>query len=338
MKKRWFCFLGLCATLLWGTTGCGTFMARRMIQAPNTYPTWFAPEAPVLLGFPTNLFQNFPKQFVDVGPPDAQLCYRIIEPADYHFAVTSTNWTEDGLKRTDFEFHAEIPARTNQRTTHPKGTILLIHGYALAQFSMMPWALRLAEDGWRCVLLDLRGHGKSTGDKIYYGLQEPHDLTQLLDKLTSTGQLQQPVAAFGESYGAVMAMRLKAEDPRVQTVVAITPYAGLSNAVMNLRYEYASWVPKTLTRAGLKKLPKLLNTSACELDTTTVLSQHPESVLLIAADDDKIAPLSEVKELRQLASSDSKLIVVPNSTHETVTYHFEDLTAPVLAWLSEKTN
>lgn len=310
-------------------------MARRMVEAPNRYPTWFAPKAPVLLAFHPNFFTNFPKQFVAVGPPTAQLCYRIIEPADYHLTVSSTNWMEGSLKRTEFDFRADLPAKSNAWTAQPRGTVVLLHGYALAQFSMMPWALRLAQEGWRCVLVDLRGHGKSTGKQIYYGVREPHDLSQLLDKLAQDGQLKEPVAAMGESYGAVMALRWKPVEPRVCTVVAITPYAGLSNAVLNLRSEYADWVPKALIRAGIKKLPAVLDTTAAELDTTTVLSQHPESALFVAASDDKIAPADDVEQLRALAAPDSKLIVVPDSTHETVTYHFTELATPVLTWLSE---
>jgi pimeloyl-ACP methyl ester carboxylesterase len=336
VRRRNYYWLVLVALLLVGTGGCGTFMAHRMVQAPNSYPTWFAPEAPVLLDFRPNFLTNFARQYVSVGPPAAELCYRLIEPADYHLTAASTNWTEDGLKRTEFDFRADLPAPTNQWTAQPRGTVVLIHGYALAQFSMMPWALQLAQDGWRCVLVDLRGHGKSSGPRIYYGLQEVHDLSQLLDSLAHQGQLQAPVAAMGESYGAVMALRWQPVDPRVRMVVAITPYAGLSNTVMNLRSQYASWVPKTFIRAGLKQLPSVLGTNAAELDTTTILSRSSVSALFVAADGDKLTPLADVEQLQALAAPGSKLIIVPDSTHETVTYHFPELVPPITDWLSGK--
>ena len=38
------------ATLILASQGCGTFVADRIAQAPNTYPTWFAPKARVSLG------------------------------------------------------------------------------------------------------------------------------------------------------------------------------------------------------------------------------------------------------------------------------------------------
>jgi len=315
-------------------TGCGTYMAHRMVQAPNSYPTWFAPEAPVLLSYSPKFLTNFPRQFVSIGPPEAKLSYRIIEPADYDLRVASTNWLEHGRKRTEFHFQAALPAQTNQWTAQPRGTVILLHGYALAQFSMAPWALRLAQDGWRCVLVDLRGHGKSTGKQIYYGLQEVHDLSQLLDKLALDHEFNEPVAAFGESYGAVMALRWHAVEPRVRSVVAITPYAGLSNTVLNLRMDYASWLPKALIKAGIKQLPVVLGVPASELDTTTILARQPQTALFVAADGDTIAPVSDVNQLKALAAPGSELLIIPDSTHETVTYHFDKLAGPVLSWLA----
>jgi pimeloyl-ACP methyl ester carboxylesterase len=333
VKKRWLAGLLWAVLLIWGTAGCGTFMARRMVQAPNTYPTWFAPQAPVLLAFHPNFMTNFARQYVAVGPPAARLCYRVVEPADYHFRAASTNWTEHGAARTEFDFSAEMPARTNAWTAHPRGTVVLLHGYALAQFTMMPWALRLAEEGWRCVLVDLRGHGKSTGKKIYYGLEETHDLSQVLDELARQGELAEPVAAFGESYGAVMALRWKPAEPRVSLVVAVAPYAVLSNTVLNLRAQYAGWLPRSWIKAGIRQLPAVLDTKAAELDTTTVLSRDAVQALFVTTEGDEIAPARDVAALKALAAPGSRLLVVPGSTHELVMYRFGDLEQPITDWL-----
>jgi len=322
--------------LIFCTAGCGTFMAHRMVQAPNTFPTWFAPKAPVLLAYTPNFLTNFPRQFVTVGPPAARLCYRVVLPADYRLTCAATNWLEQGRNRTQFSFTAELPARTNRWTSAPRGTVVLLHGYALAQFSLAPWALRLAQEGWECVLVDLRGHGKSTGPQIYYGLQEVHDLGQLLDQLAQDHQLPAPVNALGESYGAALALRWKEGEPRIRQVVAITPYAGLSNTVLNLRQEYADWLPQTLIMAGLKKLPAVLGTPADALDTTTLLSRHPVPALFVAGAKDKLTPEADVEQLLALAAPGSKLIVLPAATHETATYYFAELVPAVLRWLAEE--
>ena len=315
------------------TAGCGTFIAHSIARAPNRYPTWLAPHAPVALAFNPKLLTNFVAHYVDVGPPPARLCYRIIEPADYHLVISSTNWLEHHQKQYEFTFRASLPGQSNVWTASPHGTVLLLHGYGVAQFSMLPWALRLAEDGWRCVLVDLRGHGKSTGRKIYFGVKETKDMTQLLDALARDNQLAEPVSLVGESYGAVLALRCKTVEPRIHSVVAIAPYASLSNTVLNIRQDYASWLPKVVVESGLKRLPSILKIPASEFDTTTVLRRKPVTALFVAGGEDRITSVTEVECLRSLALPESEFIVVPDATHEALTYYFSDLLAPILAWL-----
>jgi pimeloyl-ACP methyl ester carboxylesterase len=198
----------------------------------------------------------------------------------------------------------------------------------------VPWAWCLAQEGWRCMLVDLRGHGKSTGKAIYWGLTETRDMSQLLDALTNQFRLTAPVAVVGESYGAALALRWKIADPRVGRVVAIAPYGVLSNAVLNICHDYASFVPQMVIRAGLKQLPVVLDVQADELDTTTVLSRHPVSALFVSGARDKVIPPDDMQKLFNEAQPGSELIVVPGATHETVTYHFSEILPPVLAWLN----
>ena len=315
------------------TTGCGGFVAHRILQAPNTYPTWCAPQAPVTLDYDPKFLTNFPRRYVDVGPPDIGLCYRIVNPAAYHLSVTTSNWLEAGKPRFQFSFDAIVPGPTNAWTAAPRGTVFLLHGYGLAQFSLAPWALRLAEGGWRCVLVDLRGHGRSGGKQVDFGLRETNDLSQLMDQLAHDGQLAPPAAVFGESYGAALALRWKTVEPRLQSVIAIAPFATFSNAVLNVCHDYASWLPDSFVNAGVRKVPAILGVSPGELDPTTVLERCPVTALFIAGENDTIAPPGEVRTLSNLAAPGSRLIVVPQATHEALTYYFDALSPPVLSWL-----
>ncbi len=327
------------AVLAVSGSGCGTFVAKRIAQAPNSYPTWstwFVPKARVELGYNANFLTNCPARYVEVGPPKAKLRYRVVEPADYGLKVSETNWMERGEEQFVFDFNADVPGKTNAWTGAPRGTVVLLHGYGVAQFAMAPWALRLAQEGWRCVLVDLRGHGKSTGKRIYFGVQESCDLSQLLDELERRGQLCGPVAAMGESYGAALALRWKADEARVHAVVAIAPYADLETAVLNIGHDYASWVPASLLRAGLRKLPKVLELPPGELDTTTVLTRSKVAALFVAGAEDKVIPVADVERLRSLAATGSQLLIVPQATHEAVTYFFPQLAPAVTAWLSEE--
>jgi hypothetical protein len=103
---------------------------------------------------------------------------------------------------------------------------------------------------------------------------------------------------------------------------------------LNLCHEYAGWMPKMFVKAGLKKLPSVLEIPAGEFDTTTELARRPVTALLVAGAEDKITPVTDVEQLRALAAPGSELMVVPDATHEAVTYFFAELAPPVLTWLS----
>jgi pimeloyl-ACP methyl ester carboxylesterase len=325
----------LVGTSLLGT-GCGSFMAHRLVQAPNTYPSWLARRAPVELVFGADYLTHFPAHSADVGPPDARLCYRIVEPGDYHLEVAATHWVERGRPHSRFTFDATVPGLTTDFTAAPRGTIVLLHCYGLSQTVMAPWALRLAQGGWRCVLVDLRGHGQSTGRRIYFGLREARDLSQLLDALARDGRLTEPAAVFGYSYGAALGLRWQAVEPRLRTAVALAPYAELSRAVLNVRRDYARLIPEVCVKAGLGQLPRVLRVEPSELDISAVLTRAPLTALLVAGGADTITPVSDVRRLHALAASGSRLLVAPGATHESLPYCLDDLADPVLAWLAEK--
>lgn len=326
--------LARAAALALGARGGVSYFARWMVQSPNTHSTLLAPRARVRLGFSSQFPASFPMHFVAVAPHPAVMHYRVVEPADFRLQTAATNWLQRGKKYYGFTFRADIPGQPNEWTAAPRGTVVLLHGYRVAMSAMAPWALRLSQEGWRCVLVDLRGHGKSTGRRIYFGIQETHDLSELLNQLARDGRLTGPVAVMGKCYGAAIALRWKAVDPRVDAVVAITPYAELKNLVLNIRDDYAPWVPRTLVRFGLKQLPSILDVPPNELDMTTLLSRKPVPALFVAGAEDEVTPITDVIRLEKLASPESELIVVPNATHEAVTYFFDDLVPPVLAWFN----
>lgn len=314
-------------------TGCGGFAARRMAQAPNTYPEWMAPKAPVTLKFNENLLTTFTNQFVETR--GARICYRIVEPANYEFRWT--NRVSEAGQHLELDFSASIDRlaeRTNRWTAEPRGTVVLLHGYGVAGFAMLPWALLLGQEGWRCVLVDLRGHGKSTGKRIFFGTREVEDLEALLDRLEQQGQAAAPVSVVGHSFGAVLALRWKAEDARIGRVVAMGPYADLSRAVLSIADQYAPWVPKWFLKAGLRALPDLLKAEPCELDPGCWLKAEG-GVLFVAGAEDKISTPDQVQELRERAGFGNGLISVQRASHEALPFFLGDLAGPVGRWLSE---
>jgi PhoPQ-activated pathogenicity-related protein len=108
----------------------------------------------------------------------------------------------------------------------------------------------------------------------------------------------------------------------------------LSNAVLNICHDYASFIPRAIIRAGIKQLPVVLGVPGEDLNTGTVLTRHPITALFVAGTADDVMPIADVRALFEQALPGSKLVLVPGATHETVTYHFSELLPPVLAWFN----
>lgn len=114
---------------------------------------------------------------ISVGPPPAQISAWVMEPPQ--------------------------PAR---------GTVLVLHGIRDSKTSMRGMGQLLANGGYRSVLIDLRGHGLSSG--LTYGVVDSQDLVQVLDAIDRQNLLTPSIGVFGCSYGAAAAIQLAARDPR----------------------------------------------------------------------------------------------------------------------------
>jgi pimeloyl-ACP methyl ester carboxylesterase len=140
----------------------------------------------------------------------------------------------------------------------PAGTVLVLHGIRQQKSDMLSIGRALRDAGWRAVLVDLRGHGASTGSYLTYGVVESRDLVVLLDALAARFDVG-PVGAWGYSYGAAIAIQLAERDARVRGVVAVAPFSTLRGAVEDYAHRYlpgssvmpAAWLQGGVDWAGI---------------------------------------------------------------------------------------
>jgi len=310
-----------------GCTPSG-FVARQFLRAPKSFPQVVSPQPRVYFSFPQAVTETLPEQLATLGEPPVTLSYRLVPPGNYGARLVLTNYHARGQAWPLYWFPAQLPE-------HPlpsRGTVVLLHGYGLDHGSMVPWALRLAGEGWTCVLVDLRGHGQSGGNRITFGIQEARDLSNLMDELSRRGQATWPVNALGVSYGAAVALRWAWLDPRVKAVIAITPYDHLADAVEGLRRDYAAWLPEGLIRRATEKLPRLVGVAPGGLDPQQWLEDRPVTALFVAAGSDLVAPASSVRHLAAI-SPYSRVIELPETVHEIAPFRLDLLALPVAAWL-----
>lgn len=142
--------------------------------------------------------------WVPVGPPDASLRLWVMEPKKAAHAAP------------------------------PRGTLVVLHGYRASVIWLKGMGRRFAEAGYRVVLVDLRGHGRSSGDYITYGVTESRGTTRVIDHLRVENLIVGKLGVWGISMGAATAIETAAIDPRIDAVVAVAPYTSMRAAVPRL--------------------------------------------------------------------------------------------------------
>ena len=216
---------------------------------------------------------------VEVGPPAASLAVELIDPEA------------------------------------PRGTVFVLHGIRSGRQWMRGWGEMLRDAGLRAVLVDLRGHGRSTGDYMSYGVVEARDLSQVLDALEKRGLVAGKVGAMGTSYGAATALEWAGVDPRVTAVVAVAPFMTLRAVVPGYTPVPlpASFVDRCIDEAGARAGfdPDLASPLAA-------IGKTRAPVLLIHGRADERIPFSHSEQLAAAAQGHAELVLVPGARHESI--------------------
>lgn len=270
--------------ILLGLSGCAPALGRLMVTAPNQWnpfvsDTSLPPSARQVLG----VDQQF---HVHVGPPDASLCVSVVEPKD---------------------------------RKKPRGTVLVLHGIWNSSIWMLPTARMLAEAGFRAVLVDLRGHGNSTGDWLTYGIQESRDISQVIDELDRRRLVQGPLGVYGISYGATTSIHLAGIDRRIHAVVAVAPFSSMRDVVPDYSRTVLPGVERLISDDHLREAVNASGESAnFDPDQSSALKairQTDAPVLIIHGTDDWLVPPYHALRLHEAAPNRSELVFVPKTGH-----------------------
>ena len=182
--------------------GCTGWLARSIIWGPNTDKSISPADDPS----PEALSAlGVDRQMrVDVGPPAASLHLFLIEPS--------------GAARA---------------------TVLVLHGINDRKDTMVGFGRQLAENGYRVALVDLRAHGRSSGQWLTFGAVESRDLVQVIDALQSAGLATGPVGVFGPSFGGGVAVQFAGRDPRVRAAVSVCGFTSMRDVTPGVVRMYA---------------------------------------------------------------------------------------------------
>lgn len=143
-----------------------------------------------------------------------------------------------GLQYEDVEFSPREGDGTIRgwylQSEEPDLTIILVHGINANREEggdFLDLAAELVEEGFNVLLFDLRGHGASDGDQVSYGFYERHDVLGAFDFVVSRGAAPDSIGVLGRSLGAGTVLLAAAKEPRIQALVANSPYADSTDLI-----------------------------------------------------------------------------------------------------------
>lgn len=219
-----------------------------------------------------------------------------------------------------------------------RGTVLVLHGVRSDKTWLSGLGLQIASHGYRAVLPDLRGHGRSTGDYLTYGVHDAKDLVALIDELERSGRSRGPVGVVGFSYGGATGIQLAAADPRIRAVVAIAPFGSLRAVVPDYVENYlpllGRLIPDSFVQGAVDQAGLLGSFDPEAASPVSAISRTRAGVLLIHGALDRHIPVQHSRTIYSMAPHHSRLIVVEREDHDSIT---TDRTGTIaghgMAWL-----
>lgn len=147
------------------------------------------------------------------------------------------------------------------QTETARGTIIMCHGQEGSMDRDTPRMIALHKAGFNVLMFDFRGHGRSEGNQVTFGMYEKEDLLGALDYLVDVRGIEK-VGLYGFSMGAATGLITAALSERITCLVVDSPFGRLARTLSGwwrqrgvpipLAREMARWILAmcTLRTAG----------------------------------------------------------------------------------------
>lgn len=231
---------------------------------------------------------------ISVGDPEASLSVWIMEPKD----------------------------RDSDSTDTVRGTILLLHGIRGNKRHMLGTGQLLSQHGFRSILVDLRGHGLSSGNWLSYGARESCDLSQLINALDKEGLITGKIGAYGTSYGGAVSIMLAGIDPRIEAVVTVATFSSLHDVVPCYVRRYLWPIGYFISRAWvaekIDEAASIADFNAHAASAIEAIQVTHAPVLLIHGKNDGHIPFSQSETIHAAAPEHSRLLLIDSEDHDSI--------------------
>lgn len=142
----------------------------------------------------------------------------IKEPSQYGItAIEHDVTTEDNYRIHIYEVETE----------QPKAVVLYLSGIQQPSVTYFySHSQMLKENGYASILIDVRGHGKSEGNRIDFGIEEVKDVQAVVDFVKEQDIYRDvPIVVHGVSMGGAIAVTSASLIPEIDGLIAMSAFA-----------------------------------------------------------------------------------------------------------------
>ena len=307
-------------------TDCSTLVAK-YISSQETYH---------LTGISSSYEDDYKTEKFCSNTEKSCMSYLIAGPVLRYTVIKGTKFKNeykfsDGFGNDDF---IQLELESKDVATF-RGEVVLIHGFLYNKESMIPMAEYFRYHGFKVLIPDLLGHGKSSGDKGY-GVKDSLILDQLLSSREDNGL---PKLIIGYSLGAITAVALAEHRQDVYALLLKAPMVRFDEATINFSKSYPNIIStffseETIREGAIKALVQA-KVSLAQTDILPSISQIKIPTLIMASSNDRISPFSYFEPYH---SQNATLVDLDNRSHIGMGVISDQENVYIKKWLNSKTN
>jgi uncharacterized protein len=196
-------------------------------------------------------------------------------------------------------------------------SVLLLHGNGGSRWNCLSRAEILARQGYTVLLISLRAHGDSTGDRNDIGYSARLDVIAAVELLERERQ-GRPLFIHGTSMGAAAALFASGElANRVRGYILESPYQDLKVALRNRTQNELPMLLDWIAYRGLVAVSPLILPDVDKISPLAAIEGVPANVpiLILAGGADRSARPVEARALLGRVSNHGRLVLFEKAGH-----------------------
>ena len=244
-------------------------------------------------------FPDYTKEFLE----------EIFEPfeEDEHYTLKKVSYLLNGSR-----IYGYLLIPKENKPMYP--AVVITHGFMARKEYLTFLAEQLAKDGYIVFAYDTRGFGESEGKKavLWHGEEDVERAFNYVYTLPNVDRAN--IAVLGHSMGASNSLLFGAKDGRVKTVIAIAPYANISEIVL--------FPPSKDVEIKSSPIYYVSNFSA-------------KSVLYVVGERDRICPKEQSEKLFNKTNVKKRIVIIKGEGHLLIGKR-DEFVRVVEDWLDEE--